>query len=154
MNDSITQDIGYRQSLMKYAEKCGVSRANRKYNKSRSYICFRKQRRDGTTASLAGQSGRSHSQHPNTHTKEEVRRISNYPRRNPNIRIGALYGKLRQEKAYSRHPGLLVFRLQRHPAASRAYPPQDRGHARCMDHPRKAEKMPRIPPRTGRALRV
>ena len=44
MNKSITQDMAYRQSLMKYAEKYGVSRASRKYNKSRSYIHFRKQR--------------------------------------------------------------------------------------------------------------
>ena len=35
MSKSITQDMAYRQSLMKYAEKYGVSRASRKYNKSR-----------------------------------------------------------------------------------------------------------------------
>lgn len=38
---------------MKYAEKYGVSRASRKYNKSRSYIYFWKQRLDGSVASLA-----------------------------------------------------------------------------------------------------
>ena len=43
MSKSITQDMAYRQSLMKYAEKYGVSRASRKYNKSRSYIYFWKQ---------------------------------------------------------------------------------------------------------------
>ena len=56
MSKSITQDMAYRQSLMKYAEEHGVGRASRKYNKSRSYICFWKQRRDGTAASLAGHS--------------------------------------------------------------------------------------------------
>ena len=30
MSKSITQDMAYRQSLMKYAEKYGVSRASRK----------------------------------------------------------------------------------------------------------------------------
>ena len=40
MSKSITQDMAYRQSLMKYAEKYGVSRASRKYNKSRSYVYF------------------------------------------------------------------------------------------------------------------
>ena len=40
MSKSITQDMAYRLSLMKYAEKYGVSRASRKYNKSRSYIYF------------------------------------------------------------------------------------------------------------------
>ena len=52
MSKSITQDMAYRQSLMKYAEKYGVSRASRKYNKSRSYIYFWKQRWDGSVASL------------------------------------------------------------------------------------------------------
>ena len=41
---------------MKYAEKYGVSRASRKYNKSRSYIYFWRQRWDGSVASLACQS--------------------------------------------------------------------------------------------------
>ena len=56
MSKSITQDMAYRQSLMKYAEKYGVSRASRKYNKSRSYIYFWKRRWDGSVASLACQS--------------------------------------------------------------------------------------------------
>ena len=52
MKKSITQDMAYRQSLMKYAEKYGVSRASRKYNKSRSYIYFWKARWDGSEESL------------------------------------------------------------------------------------------------------
>ena len=38
MSKSITQDMAYRQSLMKYAEKYGVSRASRKYNKDRKSV--------------------------------------------------------------------------------------------------------------------
>ena len=38
--NSITQDMKYRHSLLTYAQKYGVSRASRKYNKSRSYIYF------------------------------------------------------------------------------------------------------------------
>ena len=53
MKKSIAQDMEYRQSLMKYAEKYGVSRAGRKYNKGWSYIYFRRQRRDGNAAFLA-----------------------------------------------------------------------------------------------------
>ena len=53
MSKSITQDMAYRQSLMKYVEKHGVKRASRKYNKSRSYIYFWKARWDGTVESLA-----------------------------------------------------------------------------------------------------
>ena len=38
--NSITQDMKFRQSLMKYLRKYGVRRASRKYNKARSYIYF------------------------------------------------------------------------------------------------------------------
>ena len=54
--NSITQDMKFRQSLMKYAEKYGVSRASRKYNKTRSFIYFWKSRWDGSVESLATQS--------------------------------------------------------------------------------------------------
>ena len=36
--------MAYRQFIMKYAEKYGVNRASQKYNKSRSYIYFWRQR--------------------------------------------------------------------------------------------------------------
>ena len=42
MGKKITQDMAYREFLIKYAEKYGISCAGRKYNKSRSYIHFRK----------------------------------------------------------------------------------------------------------------
>ena len=55
MSKSITQDMRYRQSLMQYAAKYGVSRASRKYNKSRSYIYYWKARWDGSVASTAAE---------------------------------------------------------------------------------------------------
>ncbi len=58
MRKSITQDMAYRQSLKKYAEKYGVSGASRKYNRSRSYICFWLARWDGHIDSLVCQSQR------------------------------------------------------------------------------------------------
>ena len=69
--NSITQDMKFRQSLMKYAEKYGVSRASRKYNKTRSYIYFWKSRWDGNVESLATQSRKPH-HHPNEHTEAEI----------------------------------------------------------------------------------
>ena len=80
--NSITQDMKYRQSLLTYAQKYGVSRASRKYNKSRSYIYFWRARYDGSLQSLACQSRRPHS-HPNQHTPEELKLISDMHRRNP-----------------------------------------------------------------------
>ena len=72
MSKSITQDMAYRKSLMEYAEKYGVSRASRKYSKSRSYIYFWKARWDGSAASLAYQSRRPHGR-PNQHTEVELK---------------------------------------------------------------------------------
>ena len=45
----------YRGSLMKYAQTHGVSRASRRYNKSRLYIYFWLKRYDGTLASFVCQ---------------------------------------------------------------------------------------------------
>ena len=90
----------YRYSLMKYCEKYGVSRASRKYNKSRSYIYFWKKRFDGTMESLACESRRPH-HHPNQHTEEELRMIRNLHRRNPRIGVVDLWARLR-ERGYSR----------------------------------------------------
>ena len=88
MKKSITQDMAYRQSLMKYAEKYGVSRASRKYNKSRSYIYFWHARWDGSVASLACQFRRPHS-HPNQHTEAELKLIRDMRRRitDPELRL-------------------------------------------------------------------
>ena len=94
MNKSITQDMAYRQSLMKYSEKYGVSRASRKYNKSRSYIYFWKQRWDGSAASLVCQSRRPHS-HPNQHTEAERKLIRDMRRRNPTPGMIGLRHRLR-----------------------------------------------------------
>lgn len=67
---SISQDMKFRYSLMKYSEKFGVARAARRYNKSTSYIYFWKKRFDGSIESLACHSRRPHS-HPNQHTEAE-----------------------------------------------------------------------------------
>ena len=102
MSKSITQDMAYRQSLMKYAEKYVVSRASRKYNKSRSYIYFWKQRWDGTTASLACQSRRPRS-HPNRHTEDELKLIRDMRRRNPELGMIELWHRLKK-RGYTRCP--------------------------------------------------
>ena len=110
MSTSITQDMAYRQSLMKYVEKYGVSRASRKYNKSRSYIYFWRARWDGNVSSLACQSRRPHS-HPNQHTEAELKLIKDMRRRNPNLGMVELWHRLRQ-RGYTRRPESL-FRVMR-----------------------------------------
>jgi len=95
---------------MKYAEKYGVSRASRKYNKSRSYICFWRKRWDGSVESLACQSRRPHS-HPNQHTQAELKLIRDMRRRNPKLGMLELWYRLRQ-RGYTRRPESL-FRVMR-----------------------------------------
>lgn len=90
----------FRYSLMKYCEKYGVSRASRKYNKSRSYIYFWLKRFDGTMESLACQSRKPH-HHPRQHTAEELKMIRNMHRRNPRIGVVELWARLRT-RGYSR----------------------------------------------------
>lgn len=111
MSTSITQDMKYRQSLMKYAEKYGVSCASRKYNKGRSYIYFWKARWDGTVESLSCQSRRPHS-HPNQHTEEELKLIRDMRRRNPTLGLPELWYRLKQ-RGYTRRPESLFRVLRR-----------------------------------------
>lgn len=110
MSKSITQDMAYRQSLLKYAEKYGVGQASRKYNRARSYIYFWKARWDGTLASLACQSRRPH-HHPKEHTPEELKLIRDMRRRNPNLGLPELWHRLRK-RGYTRRPESL-FRVMR-----------------------------------------
>ena len=110
MSKSITQDMRYRQSLMKYAEKYGVSQASRKYNKSRSDIYFWRARWNGTPESLACRSRRPHS-HPNQHTEAEMKLIRDMRRRNPNLGMVELWYRLRQ-RGYTRRPESL-FRVMK-----------------------------------------
>ena len=112
---------------MKYAEKYGVSRASRKYNKSRSYIYFWKARWDGSVESLACQSRRPHS-HPNQHTEEELELIRNMRRRNPELGMIELWHRLKK-RGYTRCPESL-FRVMRKlgmfpaPKSKKAYSPK------------------------------
>lgn len=123
MSKSITQDMAYRQSLMKYAENYGVGRASRKYNRARSYIYFWKGRWDGTVQSLACQSRRPH-HHPNEHTPEELKLIRDMRRRNPDLGLSELWYRLKK-RGYTRRPESL-FRVLRKlglsPAALKAEP--------------------------------
>lgn len=118
--NSITQDMRYRQSLMKYCEKYGVSKASRKYNRSRSYIYFWKARYDGTIESLACQSRRPHS-HPNQHTQDELKLITDMRRRNPDLALPELWYRLKK-RGYIRRPETLFRILRRMGLAPVAVP--------------------------------
>lgn len=90
-----------------YRKEGDISYICRKYKISKASLMRWNKIYDGTKESLIPKSHRPHRQHPNAHTEEELKWIRDYHRRNPNISINELYGKLREEKAYSRHPGSL-----------------------------------------------
>lgn len=84
----------------------------RRYKISKSSLMRWMKRFDGTKQSLMDKSHRPHTIHPNAHTDQEIEWINNFLRRNPTISMIELYGKLRINKGYSRHPSSL-FRFLR-----------------------------------------
>lgn len=97
---TITQDMRYRLSLIKYAEKYGVTRAAIKYKTNRQYVYRWKRRYDGSIGSLRDKSRRPHS-HPNQHTDDEITLVRNMRRRNPHAGLVVFWVKLRQ-RGYTR----------------------------------------------------
>lgn len=105
---TITQDMRFRLSLLKYADKYGVTKAAARYKTNRQYICRWKRRYNGSLESLKELSGRPH-HHPNQHTLEETRLILDMSRRNPDAGLVVFRVKLMQ-RGYSRSiPGLYRF---------------------------------------------
>jgi transposase InsO family protein len=98
--NKITQDMKYKQSLVSFALKHGVSNASRKYNKARSTIYFLLSRYDGSIESLANKSRRPNS-HPAQHSEEEYELIRRMRRRNPDLGLCEFWCRLRL-KGYTR----------------------------------------------------
>jgi transposase InsO family protein len=59
---------------------------------------------DGSKESLLDRSHRPHTPHPNSHTSEEIKKIVDLMRRNPDIGLNELFSKLRLSIGYARHP--------------------------------------------------
>lgn len=94
-------------SVQLYRQTKDISYVCRRYHISKASLMRWNKLYDGTRESLIPKSHRPHTPHPNAHTEQELKWICDYHRRNPNISICELYGKLREDKAYSRHPGSL-----------------------------------------------
>ena len=72
--NTITQTMRFRQAVIIYSEKYGVTKAAIRYRVNRQYIYRWKKRYDGSLQSLADRSHRPHS-HPNQHTPEDIKLI-------------------------------------------------------------------------------
>ena len=90
-----------------YRSGCSISFVCRRYHISKSSLMRWNKKFDGTKESLVDKSHRPKLPHPNAHTEQEIKWIRDLHRRNPHISVCELYGKLRTEKGYSRHPGSL-----------------------------------------------
>lgn len=120
---SITSTAKYRQRVVRYAEKNGVTQASLRHRVSRQAIYEWKGKYDGNWKSLRDKSHRPHS-HPREHSKEEyglIERIYPYYK-NDKLRM---WDRLR-EKGYSRcYKSMLRaikrLKLEQEPAGRKGY---------------------------------
>ena len=98
--NTITQTMRFRQALITYSLKYGVTKAAIRYKVNRQYVYRWMKRYDGTPQSLADKSHRPH-HHPNQHTPEELKLIADMRKRNTNAGLVVFWVKLRQ-RGYSR----------------------------------------------------
>lgn len=98
--NTITQDMKFRQALIEYSLKYGVTKAAIRYKTNRQYVYRWRRRYDGTLQSLADKSHKPR-HHPNQHTESELKLISDMRRRNPSVGIIVFWVKLKQ-RGYSR----------------------------------------------------
>lgn len=97
---SITSEAKYRQRVIKYAEKYGVTAASIRHRRSRQAIYEWKKKYNGNWKSLLDKSHRPHS-HPNQHTEAEKEMILRHYRHHNDDMI-VLWDVLRK-KGYTRH---------------------------------------------------
>ena len=90
----------FKQVVIEYSLKNGVTAAAIRYKTSRQNIYRWRKKYDGTVRSLADGSHRPHS-HPNQHTEDEITLVKNMRRRNPHAGLVVFWVKLRQ-RGYTR----------------------------------------------------
>ena len=98
--NTLTQKLLFRQSVVLYSQRNSVFSAIRKFGVSRATVYRWRKMYDGSLNSLAEHSRRPHS-HPNQHTSEELKLISDMRRRNPEAGLVVFWVKLMQ-RGYNR----------------------------------------------------
>ena len=111
MGNNIIQKLKYKESVVKYSYKHGVTKAAIQYNECRRTIYRWRKKYDGSLKSLEDKSRRPH-YHPNQHTEEELKLIRNYKANNKETGLVVLWVKLK-EAGYTRTVQSLYHVLQR-----------------------------------------
>ena len=93
--NKITQEMLFKQAVIEYSLKHGVTSAAIRYKTSRQNIYRWQKKYDGTVRSLADRSHLPHS-HPNQNTETEITLIRTMRRRNPHASLVVFWVKLRQ----------------------------------------------------------
>jgi len=91
-------------NALKLLRSSTIEHVCHRYHCSERSIYRWKSKYNGTLESLENKSSRPLTPHPNSHTADEIYNIKNLLKRNPNIGLNELYGKLRMNYAYTRHP--------------------------------------------------
>lgn len=108
--NSITSKAKFRQRVIRYAEKYGVTQASIRHRVSRNAIYKWKAKYDGSWKSLIDKSHRPKS-HPNQHTQEEIDLIIRYWKRNKEDKM-VLWATIK-EKGYTRHYNSMIRVIRR-----------------------------------------
>lgn len=95
MRNSITQKMKYKQSVIKFSLKYGVSKTAIRFDINRRTIYRWIKQYDGTIESLREKSHKP-KHHPNEHTLEEIKLIKDYKRNNKETGLVVLWVKLRR----------------------------------------------------------
>lgn len=103
--NSIASEAHFRQRVVRYSNKHGVSQAGNRFRRSRQAIYEWRARYDGNWKSLMDRSHRPKS-HPNQHTEEEKLLILRHWRHNKEDKI-VLWDTIRK-KGYTRHYNSMV----------------------------------------------
>ena len=93
-----------KEKALKLWEKSTTEFVCHRYHCSERTLWRWKKQYDGTLESLLNKSCKPKTPHPNSHTAEEIKHIKDLIKRNPNIGLNELYGKLRVNYAYTRNP--------------------------------------------------
>ena len=93
--NSITQNINFKQSVIKYSYMHGVTAASLVYKVHRKTIYRWREKYDGTLKSLVNKSRKPH-RSPRGHTEQEIKMIKDYKNKNKDTGLVVLWVKLRK----------------------------------------------------------
>ena len=140
----ITEGMKYRKKICDYAVKSGnMSKAARRYHKSRQYVSYWMKRYDGTIESLRKKSTKPNS-HPNEHTQEELDIIKHMHRHHRYRGLAHVYRKCK-DKGYIRTYDSMCRQIRKLELEKpKAKPPKKKKREKKEEKPKKIGEMVQV----------